>query len=239
MDYNSLLNKEATRKTNHKLFHPRFSGDFLKLLAAFTMLLDHIGYMLIDPKKHALLFLVLRVLGRFSFPIFAFLIVQGFLHTKNVRNYALRLFVFALISEPLYDYAMFKTYFTFQYQNPLWTLFIGLLVITAMKQFEEKTMPTIGFTFLGCVAAFIINPDYSLYGILMIVFYYFDAYDKAGRIVCIILTNAFMGSIQLFGSLALLFTEQYKEQERKLPKYFFYFFYPLHLLILILLRKYM
>ncbi len=236
MNYKSLLNKEADRNLKKKIIHPRFNSDILKIMAVAAMLLDHVGSLLIDPKAHALLYVICRCIGRLSFPLFAFLLVQGFHHTRNVRLYALRLFAFAVISEPLYDYAFYSMFFTLAYQNIMWTLLLGLLVISAIKMNGDSTIATIGFTFLGCLVAVFFNPDYSLYGVLMIVFFYFDAYDRIGRIVSIIILNAFMGGIQFLGSFALFFTEMYKEEKRKLPKYVFYAFYPVHLGILILIR---
>lgn len=236
MNYESLLNKEADKKQKKKLIHPRFNSDVIKITAVTTMLLDHIGSLLIDHKTHALLYVLFRCVGRLSFPLFAFLLVQGFAHTRNVRNYALRLFAFAILSEPFYDYAFYGTFFTLAYQNIMWTLLLGLLVITAIRMSGDSTIATIGFTFLGCLVAVFLNPDYSLYGVLMIVFFYFDAYDRMGRIVSIIILNAFMGGIQFLGSFALFFTEMYKEEKRRLPKYVFYAFYPVHLGILIAIR---
>lgn len=236
MNYESLLNKEADRNQKKKIIHPRFNSDVLKITAVVTMLLDHVGSLLIDHETQALLYVIFRCIGRLSFPLFAFLLVQGFHHTRNVRNYALRLFAFAVFSEPFYDYAFYGTFFTLTYQNIMWTLLLGLLVISAIKLNGDSTIATIGFTFLGCLVAVFLNPDYSLYGVLMIVFFYFDAYDRAGRIVSIIILNAFMGGIQFLGSFALFFTEMYKDEKRRLPKYVFYAFYPVHLGILILIR---
>lgn len=75
-----------------------FTGNFLKLVALIVMLIDHFAfyfnYILDDS-----IYLVLRSIGRISMPLFAFLIVEGFLHTKNLKRYLIRLFMFAIITQ--------------------------------------------------------------------------------------------------------------------------------------------
>ena len=87
------------------------SGSWLKMLAMFTMLLDHVaGFLLFrNPELQTLLFtlrghsitvyVLLRMIGRLAFPLFAFLLVEGFQHTRNRKQYGLNLFLFALLSE--------------------------------------------------------------------------------------------------------------------------------------------
>ncbi len=107
------------------------SGNTLKIIAIITMLIDHIGAVVIengilkyqDPLlmqtilatpegvKWSTIDFALRTIGRISFPIFCFLLVEGFLHTKDVRKYGIRLLAFALISEIPFDLAIFNSWF--------------------------------------------------------------------------------------------------------------------------------
>ena len=80
----------------------------------------------------------MRMIGRVAFPIFCFLLIQGFLHTHDVKKYAARLFAFALISELPFDLA-FKGKIDFSYQNVFFTLFIGLMTMIAFRWIEEHT----------------------------------------------------------------------------------------------------
>lgn len=135
------------------------SGEALKWIAMGTMLIDHIGACLIesgllnlsDPDSVAFisgselgyrLYLLdnfLRLVGRIAFPLFCFLLVEGFLHTKNFKRYFLRLGLFALISEIPFDFAMFGTAFDPSYQNVFWTLLFGLAVLFGLRFAEERT----------------------------------------------------------------------------------------------------
>ena len=94
----------------------KLNGNMLKTIACICMLIDHIGAGIIFPvyKSGAQMgilpfeqvnfyYKILRFIGRSAFPIFAFLLVEGFFHTKNRLRYALSLFIFALISEYPYD----------------------------------------------------------------------------------------------------------------------------------------
>lgn len=128
------------------------SGSTLKIIAIITMLLDHIGASLVQPilastasaagvtdwsmpslaaayPGAAIPYYALRYIGRISFPIFCFLLVEGFLHTKNLHKYCLRLAIFALVSEIPFDLAFHQTPFYQASQNVFFTLLIGLLVI--------------------------------------------------------------------------------------------------------------
>ena len=108
-----------------------------------TMLIDHIGacvfergLLLVDEiRNDAALFemlrntdRILRLIGRVSFPIFCFLLVEGFFHTHNLKKYILNLGIFALISEPVYDLACAGTLFSLGQQNVLFTLLLGLII---------------------------------------------------------------------------------------------------------------
>lgn len=145
------------------------SGSALKWIAVGTMLLDHIGAVLIERQVWPLLSetgstvflgfgmdvwyeidLALRLVGRLAFPLFAFLLVEGFLHTRNVKTYALWMGAFALASEIPFDLAFRGRFLEFGFQNIFFTLLLGLLAVWGMQEFEEKA-PWAGF--LGVLAA--------------------------------------------------------------------------------------
>lgn len=99
------------------------SGFTLKLLALILMIIDHCGLVLFAGTS---LYLPCRILGRIAFPLYAFLITEGYVHTRNVKKYAARLLVFAVLSEVPFDYAFFGTPFYMGYQNVFFTLVLGL-----------------------------------------------------------------------------------------------------------------
>lgn len=138
------------------------SGSTIKLIAIIAMLIDHTaavilermmmraGYLLAASNnewlgswiaEHRLLYIsymTMRLIGRFGFPIFCFLLVEGFLHTHNRKKYALRLLLFALISEIPFDFAFRGEWYYAGYQNVFFTLFFGLLAMCAFSFFEER-----------------------------------------------------------------------------------------------------
>ena len=165
-----------------------FSGTALKAIACITMLVDHIGASCIEAgiltpgldvgtlsqdtlSAYPLyrLDMVLRFTGRLAFPLFCFLLVEGFIHTHNVKGYLGRLVLFGLVSEVPFDLAFFRTPFAPQHQNVYWTLALGVLAMAGLKRFEkENGLP--GWQGLvwagGCAAlALAANTDYHAIGV--------------------------------------------------------------------------
>jgi len=86
----------------------KLTSTDLKIIAIITMLIDHIGAVLLDTST--IEYFACRIIGRLSFPIFCFLIIEGFTHTKNNKKYLLRLFIFAIISEIPFDLVFFNKF---------------------------------------------------------------------------------------------------------------------------------
>ncbi len=143
------------------------SGSTLKLVAIFTMLIDHTaatilqnilvarGMNNLDPTDTQavmqfyadnaslnVLMVAMRLIGRIAFPIFCFLLVEGFLHTRNVAKYAIRLALFAAISEIPFDLAFYNKIPANNHQNVFFTLLIGLLTLIGFKIIKEKAENT-------------------------------------------------------------------------------------------------
>ena len=178
-----------------------FSGTALKTIACITMLVDHIGASCIEagiltPGLDAgtlsqdtlsayplyRLDMVLRFTGRLAFPLFCFLLVEGFVHTHNVKGYLGRLVLFGLLSEVPFDLAFFRTPFFPGAQNVYWTLALGVLAMAGLKHFEkENGLP--GWQGIlcagGCAAlALAANTDYNAIGVLIICALYLTRADR-------------------------------------------------------------
>ena len=131
---------------------PGLSGTALKRIACLSMLVDHIGASLLENglfKQGAFwpgdvqLDGVLRLAGRLAFPIYCFLLVEGFLHTHDFKKYALRMLGFALISEWPFDWAFFSGVY-WGHQNVYFTLLLGLLAMKALDTYQTpEGMPAL------------------------------------------------------------------------------------------------
>ncbi len=243
-------------------------GSTLKLIAIITMLLDHIGASLLEPMlmnaataagmttwSYEALFSIcpelmipysiLRLIGRIAFPIFCFLLVEGFLHTRNVKRYALRLGLFALISEIPFDLAFRRQAFYWDYQNVFFTLFIGLLVIACLHASEEffagKKLPcalmNLIIVIVGMLLAYLLKTDYGCMGVLTIIILYELRRNRLSAIsgACFCLTCMSLLEITSFISVPLV--KKYNGERGLSLKYFFYAFYPVHLFLLYLIYQ--
>ena len=163
------------------------SALLLRIIACAVMLIDHIGLTWGINE--------LRIIGRLAFPIFAFLLVNGYRHTKNLNKYILRLGIFALLSEIPFDLFLSHKAFNFNKQNIFFTLFLGLVMISLIDILKEKSVflapiPVAVF----CLSAMIINCDYGYLGILTVLaFHIFYASDAKNRTL-LLFAIAFLSS---------------------------------------------
>ena len=197
----------------------------LKCIAIVTMFIDHVGAILFPGE------LIFRYIGRISFPIFCFLLIEGFSHTRDIRKYMIRLAIFALISEIPYDLAFRHTWFDIERQNVFFTLLIGIVMMYALERcatWPEKAIVVI----LSMWIAVVLKTDYNFKGILLISIYYFLRKYKWIKLSLGAVWNLLWGEIQRYGDFASLLLMAYNGEKGRSLKYFFYVFYPLHLLFL-------
>lgn len=210
----------------------------LKIVACITMLLDHVKYAIPATEGFATLYL-----GRIAFPLFAFFITEGYIHTKNVKKYYLRLIIFALISQ--IPFMLFRTLVgEWKMLNVIFTLILGLTAILIYDKSENKVISLI---LVGCIAylGYILKVDYRWLGVLTVfVMYLFKnkklllfivysilltVYYVSNNINLLMIEN-FIYFICNLLPIFLIFT--YNGKEGKKIKYFFYIFYPVHMLVL-------
>lgn len=130
-------------------FDGGISSSTVKLVGIITMLIDHLAATVLLRYMYAghwsnglyILYTLLRLVGRLGFPIFCFLLVEGFERTRSRAKYALRLLLFALVSEVPFDLAFSGSVLEFGYQNVYFTLFLGLLAICVYDYFENHKIP--------------------------------------------------------------------------------------------------
>lgn len=196
------------------------------------MMIDHYGAIFHGDIQ------LFRIIGRLAFPIYCFLLVEGYIHTRDVKKYASRLFIFALISELPFDLAFYGQLGT-QHQNIFFTLFIGLIAMYFMDKYETRGKRLLIFYLAGILAT-LLATDYSLIGIIYILSFYKSRNlpkEKRLAIVGLVIfaVNLLsMATIQQYSLLALPILYLYNGKPG--PKYkaiqiLFYAAYPLHLLI--------
>lgn len=245
--------------------HPRIglSGSTLKLIAIISMFVDHtgaaiLGRMLrtqtyINTQAHTVMvenysglydtYQLMRAIGRIAFPIFCFLLVEGFLHTQDVKKYALRLGIFALVSEVPFDLAFKARFLEGTYQNVFFTLFLGLLAMMAVDWvfrrvwFENRTLQGLicvtlaaGAIVIACLLAKFLHTDYSYRGILCIMVLYLTRRRKPVQM----LAGAISFLWEVPAPLAFIPMAFYSGKRGLRLRYVFYAFYPVHLLLLYL-----
>jgi hypothetical protein len=210
------------------------SSLVLKIIALTTMIIDHYGAIFQSSE------LIFRYIGRLAFPIYCFLIVEGYFYTKDVKKYATKLLIFALISEIPFDYAFFGR-IDWSHQNIFFTLFIGLIAIFLLDNPKNKNSFNSLIIILAATSlANFLNTDYSFIGIIYILaFYKTKSYSRLNRVLIVgaimFITNYLSTSyIQQFSLLALPIIFLYNGKQGlkiKALQMFFYIAYPLHLAI--------
>lgn len=210
----------------------------LKIIAVVTMLVDHIGFLFFPEEQ------IFRIIGRISFPLFAFLIAEGFLKTKDVKSYLKRLSLFAVISQipfSIFESLGGNSVFSF---NILFSLALGVLVLLIIT--KVKNMPIKSLAILAILAlAYFGDFSYGVYGILSILGSYLFIKNRRAGITALsvlpfletmrlFLMNIFF--LQFFAVLSLIPIYFYNgNQGPKISKWLFYWFYPVHLLVLSLI----
>ncbi|MBP3261626.1 TraX family protein [Pseudobutyrivibrio sp.] len=241
------------------------TGTGFKLIAVITMLIDHIAVGIvanivragIEPFSFIQtidLYRLMRNIGRMAFPIYCFMLVEGFIHTRNVKKYALRLLFIAVISEIPFDLVSSDTFFTLEYNNVLWELLLGLIVLYAIAEIDKKQLTNRQTYFFRCTVvligmaiAYFTNLDYGEGGICCIaVMYTYVANGKqkldrliafALGVVILILLSGATEAWAFFMLIPMFYYEGNRGFDNKALRLFFYLFYPVHLLILALIAN--
>lgn len=254
--------KKMKLPTNSPLIKKPFGGftaNMLRTIAVIFMLSDHIWATALSFGDW------MTYIGRMAFPIFAFQIAEGFVHTSNFKKYALRLLGFAVITEIPFNLFYSSRFFNPYHQNVLFTLLLGLLAIKVIDGLKkDRSLKNIalsvlwlGLILLASVVGFV---DYNHYGVLTVIMFYLMRdfpFAWLGQLIGMILINIviFEGlvfPVEIFGKtfeipsqgfavFALIPIWLYgnrKGKSSKILQYGFYAFYPLHMLVLFLIKHF-
>ena len=210
----------------------------LKIIACVTMFIDHLSYGLFGKATW------LNYIGRMAFPIFAFQIVEGYRHTKNLKKYFLRLIIFALISQIPFQ-LLHSIVSNGIALNVMFTLCLGLFCIWIWEESPNKFFSIVVIA-MACVVAEVTNMDYGYWGVLLVFVFYLFRNDKAalalGFLGMILIKYApsiakygfyYHNIFSILGTYAAIIPiVLYNGKQGIKIKYFLYIFYPVHLLAL-------
>ena len=221
----------------------------LKYIAIVAMLIDHIAWAFVPTES--VLGLIMHFIGRLTGPTMAYMLYEGYLHTRNVKKYAIRLGIFALIS--WIPFSLFETGYWF---NPafgvIYTLFLALLVLCMWDRTNLPKAVKVILVIVACILS--VFGDWPIFDILwpLFLFIYRDNYKKkwasffiiiASEVILISFISGFKHSIFQLGAfmvplILMFFYNGESGSKNAFHKWFFYVFYPLHLLILWALKAY-
>ena len=221
----------------------------LKWIALISMFIDHTALVVLyygilcGPSTFAAthsaalysLYRTMRSIGRIAFPLYLFMLVQGFKYTHDRKAYGRHLLLFALLSEIPFNLTVGQSLFSAYYQNVMWTLLLGFLMMCALEKNEQTTInPTLrlclSLLIIAAVAyiAFLLKTDYSYKGILALALMYIFRYNRS--LTLLATAVAFYWEPAAIFSIVPL--ALYNDQKGSSPKNLFYWFYPVHLLAL-------
>lgn len=205
--------------------------NLLKLVAIILMVIDHVGFQFMDDD------VVMRSIGRLSFPIFAWCIVVGSEYTHDIKAYMKRMALFYFVSQPCYVLAFERAW---TQHNIYLTLLLGLVAIWAIRDREYWALP------MTLLAAYFISPNYGMDGVYIIILMYLVRGSKLLAAVALSAFCIYWGNnsmvvghignyavkLQSLAIFALPLIILPTHSKLRLNKYVFYAFYPVHLLII-------
>ena len=211
----------------------------LKLIALVSMIIDHYGAIFHED------IMAYRMIGRIAFPIYSFLLVEGYFHTSDFKRYAKRLFIFALVSEVFFDFAFYgKIYLG--HQNIFFTLFLGLMTMHFMDNKDGRyKLKKNTVLFLAIILSTFLFVDYRFMGIIYILAFYYNREFPTKKkfinlgLIMLIINLAFTSLVQQFSLLALPLIYFYNGKlgpKNKALQLSFYVAYPLHLFLFYLIK---
>ena len=145
----------------------------LKIIAVITMLVDHVGYGFFPDDE------IFRSIGRVAFPLYAFLLAEGYFHIKDdpekEKKHFRRIVLLTVVSEVFYDLFMTGKVWHPQNQSVMPTLLLGMMGLMVAKRYEKKQVMVGFFSLLTMAVAYFLHSNYGLMGVLMIYFFYWYA----------------------------------------------------------------
>lgn len=232
------------------------TGFTLKIIACAAMFADHLAKAL-DMKGPAL-FILSHIAGRIAFPLFCFLLVEGFFYTRDVRRYFLGVLILGIVSEPVFDLVLHGSWFYTDAQNTCFTLALGLAMFASLDRIREWRPSDyridgalqIAAILIFAIAAWLLRTDYGAQGIGALAAFYCGRAQEFGTrrhkpfptigwsfssyvAACVFLNlDGFSEPAAFLCIPVLLLYNGRRGMKKPAAKYAFYLFYPLHLLLI-------
>ncbi len=253
-----------TMQKNETRIEKGLTGNALKWIAVASMVIDHSAVALIQKgflypgsdldvssplyNTITLVVAVMRMAGRLAMPIFYFLMVEGFIHTRSRWKYLRNILIFAVISEVPFDMALFRSTFYAAHQNIFFNMALSLLGLIVWDLFTEgntekasldrKFMAAAFYTII-CMFATVLCTDYLAYGPMLALIFYLNRKNEVWRGVLsawLFTLMTIMGFKEIAACIDVFILHFYNGKRGKQNKYFFYVFYPAHFILLVLIR---
>lgn len=210
----------------------------LKIIAALAMTISHLGHVFIDVESHPWVAFAAMFIGRITFPIMAFGIVVGYLNTSNLKKYYLRLILCWIVSIAPYHLIFNEGQSINPFNNVIWTLLVGLASIDAFVNAKSLTMKYLAF-FIGTLLT--INSDWGIVGIVMIQSIFYNQFKRSLIESVIFLTilqglHTFIINLGIFLASPLIQLAYTKEPKKF--KRWLYVYYPLHLVVIYMIKRF-
>lgn len=223
----------------------RLTVFHIKILAIVFMIIDHVGYVFFPQV------IAFRIIGRLAFPLFAWLIANGAIHTHDMKKYLLRIFLLAVISQIPYILLIQQVDPGYWDLNAIFSLFIGLVGIACIQGINNYLVRILIIMLCALIGNFF-TVDYGAFGVLSVIFFYVFFHDLKKMVLSqimiytlptlfILLTTEFnkiniVNAVEPLAVLAVVFIVMYKGKEGPRIKWLFYSFYPLHFFVLYLIK---
>ena len=233
----------------------KLNSNHLKLIAIIAMTIDHIADIIYPGMPNNIISNILHIIGRLTAPIMFFFICEGFYYTKNLKKYILRLFVFAIISHFAYCFAFGINYIPFSSGNIfnqtsiMWSLawsVVALYIVnckTNLKEWQKWLLVVLinVITFSSdwsCIAVMAILSMYPNRGNLKKQIMSMSLWIFIYAIISYLFVSKTYGLITLAVILVYPILSIYNGEKGKLNwmKWFFYLYYPIHLVFIGILR---
>lgn len=236
----------------------KLNSNHLKIIAIIAMTIDHIADLLYPGMPNIFISNIMHIIGRLTAPIMFFFICEGYHYTKDVKKYISRLFIFALISHFAYCFAFginfipFSTGNIFNQTSIMWTLawaVVALHIVHGKNNLKEWQK----WLLIILINLITFSSDFSSIAVMAILF----MYDRRGNLksqmismmawlslyalISYLFVSKTYGLIAMTAILVYPLLKNYNGQRGKVKwlKWFFYLYYPLHLIIIGALRLYM